>query len=88
MRSFIAGDRFTAADIYVGSHICWDLGLKTLFPLEAFLGYIRIDLTNGQNCTVGGTNEEHGQAAAMNGVLAMSRDDRWSCGPAALSMLR
>lgn len=27
---FIAGDRFTAADIYIGSHIGWGLGLQTL----------------------------------------------------------
>ncbi|MBC7989916.1 MAG: glutathione S-transferase family protein [Luteimonas sp.] len=36
---FIAGDRFTAADIYVGSHIGWGLGLQTLPPREAFLAY-------------------------------------------------
>lgn len=36
---FIAGDRFTAADIYVGSHIGWGLGLQTLPPKDAFLTY-------------------------------------------------
>jgi glutathione S-transferase len=36
---FIAGDRFTAADVYVGSHIGWGLGLKTLPPREALLAY-------------------------------------------------
>ncbi|WP_337419562.1 glutathione S-transferase C-terminal domain-containing protein [Sinorhizobium fredii] len=34
---FIAGDRFTAADIYIGSHIGWGLGLQTLPPRKAFL---------------------------------------------------
>lgn len=38
-RPFIAGDRFTAADVYVGSHIGWGLGLQTLPPREAFLTY-------------------------------------------------
>jgi len=37
---FIAGDRFTAADVYVGSHIGWGVGLKTLPPREAFLAYV------------------------------------------------
>lgn len=36
---FIAGDRFTAADVYVGSHIGWGLGLQTLPPRDAFLAY-------------------------------------------------
>jgi glutathione S-transferase len=36
---FIAGDRFTAADVYVGSHIGWGIGLQTLPPREAFLAY-------------------------------------------------
>jgi glutathione S-transferase len=36
---FIAGDRFTAADVYVGSHIGWGLGLQTLPKREAFLAY-------------------------------------------------
>ncbi|MBB3393793.1 MULTISPECIES: glutathione S-transferase family protein [unclassified Rhizobium] len=37
---FIAGDRFTAADIYVGSHIGWGLGLQTLEPRQAFIDYV------------------------------------------------
>jgi len=36
---FIAGERFTAADVYVGSHIGWGLGLGTLPPRAAFLAY-------------------------------------------------
>lgn len=36
---FIAGDRFTAADVYVGSHIGWGLGMQTLPPRPAFLAY-------------------------------------------------
>lgn len=38
-RPFIAGDRFTAADVYVGSHVGWGLGLQTLPPRQAFLAY-------------------------------------------------
>ena len=38
-RTYIAGDRFTAADVYVGSHIGWGLGLQTLPPRDAFLAY-------------------------------------------------
>ncbi|MUI15512.1 glutathione S-transferase [Massilia dura] len=36
---YIAGDRFTAADVYVGSHIGWGLGLQTLPARDAFLAY-------------------------------------------------
>ena len=36
---FIAGERFTAADVYVGSHIGWGLGLQTLPARGAFLAY-------------------------------------------------
>lgn len=36
---YIAGDRFTAADVYVGSHIGWGLGLGTIPPREAFVKY-------------------------------------------------
>ncbi|WP_219854711.1 glutathione S-transferase family protein [Pseudomonas japonica] len=36
---FIAGERFTAADVYVGSHIGWGLGLQTLPHRPAFLAY-------------------------------------------------
>ena len=36
---FIAGEKFTAADVYVGSHIGWGLGLGTIPPREAFVKY-------------------------------------------------
>ncbi|WP_222944212.1 glutathione S-transferase family protein [Pseudomonas sp. N40(2020)] len=36
---FIAGERFCAADVYVGSHIGWGLGLGTLPHRAAFLAY-------------------------------------------------
>jgi len=36
---YIAGDRFTAADVYVGSHIGWGLGLGTIPPRAPFLNY-------------------------------------------------
>ncbi|CAM3746238.1 Glutathione S-transferase [Pseudomonas reidholzensis] len=36
---YVAGERFTAADVYVGSHIGWGLGLQTLPPRPAFLAY-------------------------------------------------
>ncbi|WP_017183301.1 glutathione S-transferase N-terminal domain-containing protein [Sphingobium xenophagum] len=36
---YIAGEHFTAADVYIGSHIGWGLGLQTLPPREAFLAY-------------------------------------------------
>jgi glutathione S-transferase len=37
---FVAGERFTAADVYVGSHIGWGLGLGTLPTRDAFLDYV------------------------------------------------
>lgn len=36
---FIAGDRFTAADVYVGSHIGWGLQFGTLPKSKAFEDY-------------------------------------------------
>ncbi len=36
---YTADDSFTAADVYVGSHIGWGLGLQTLPPRPAFLDY-------------------------------------------------
>jgi glutathione S-transferase len=37
---FIAGEHFTAADVYVGYHIGWGLGLQTLPPRAAFIAYV------------------------------------------------
>ena len=39
-REFIAGDRFSAADVYVGSHINWGLQMKTLEERPAYLAYV------------------------------------------------
>lgn len=36
---FISGERFTAADVYVGSHIGWGLEMGTIPPREAFVNY-------------------------------------------------
>ncbi|MCY6381617.1 glutathione S-transferase family protein [Hoeflea prorocentri] len=36
---FIAGDRFSAADVYVGSHIIWGLQFETLERRPAFEAY-------------------------------------------------
>ncbi len=36
---FVAGDRFTAADVYLGSHIGFGLAFKTIEPREAFVAY-------------------------------------------------
>lgn len=38
--SYIAGDRFTAADVYVGSHVMWGTQFGTLPKLDAFMAYI------------------------------------------------
>ncbi len=37
--AYIAGERFTAADVYVGSHVGWGLGLQTLPARPAFIDY-------------------------------------------------
>jgi glutathione S-transferase len=39
-KSFVAGDRFSAADVYVGSTIDWGLMFKTLPDRSAFQDYI------------------------------------------------
>lgn len=37
---FIAGDRFTAADVYVGAHIGWGMGFGTIEKRPAFEAYV------------------------------------------------
>ncbi|MDJ0277514.1 glutathione S-transferase family protein [Sphingomonas sp. 2R-10] len=37
---YIAGDRFTAADVYVGSHLMWGTQFGTLPKQDAFMAYI------------------------------------------------
>ncbi|MEP9400919.1 glutathione S-transferase family protein [Sphingomonas sp. VNH70] len=37
---YIAGDRFTAADVYVGSHLMWGTQFGTLPKLDAFMAYV------------------------------------------------
>ncbi|KQV81649.1 glutathione S-transferase family protein [Rhizobium sp. Root1220] len=36
---YIAGDRFTAADVYVGAHIGWGLGFGSIEKRQAFVDY-------------------------------------------------
>ncbi|MFT3975389.1 MAG: glutathione S-transferase family protein [Amaricoccus sp.] len=38
-RAFIAGDRFSAADVYVGAHVSWGLRFRTIPPRRAFTDY-------------------------------------------------
>jgi glutathione S-transferase len=37
---YITGDRFTAADVYVGSHVSWGLGFGTIEKRPAFADYL------------------------------------------------
>ncbi|KQN91906.1 glutathione S-transferase [Sphingomonas sp. Leaf67] len=37
---YIAGDRFTAADVYVGSHVMWGTQFGTLPKLDPFMAYL------------------------------------------------
>ena len=37
---YIAGERFTAADVYVGSHVMWGTQFQTLPERDAFTAYI------------------------------------------------
>ncbi len=37
----IAGERFTAADVYVGSHIAWGTQFKTLSQRDSFDAYLK-----------------------------------------------
>ena len=38
-RAFIAGDAFTMADLYVGSHLSWGLQFGSIEPREVFKAY-------------------------------------------------
>lgn len=37
---YIAGDRFTAADVYVGAHLMWGTQFGTLPKRDAFMAYV------------------------------------------------
>lgn len=39
-RQFLAGDRFSAADLYVGSHLIWGMGFGTIEKRPAFEAYV------------------------------------------------
>jgi len=39
-RSYVAGDRFSAADVYIGSQIGWGLQFETLPQRPAFTAYV------------------------------------------------
>ncbi|KQM67648.1 glutathione S-transferase [Sphingomonas sp. Leaf17] len=39
-RSYIAGDRFTAADVYAGSQVMWGTQFGTLPKRDAFMAYL------------------------------------------------
>jgi glutathione S-transferase len=39
-KPYIAGDRFTAADVYVGSHVGWGLSFGSLEQRPAFADYV------------------------------------------------
>lgn len=39
-REFLAGDRFTAADLYIASHLSWGMGFGTIEKRPAFERYI------------------------------------------------
>jgi len=39
-RSYVCGDSFTMADVYVGSQIDWGLTFGTIDPREAFVAYV------------------------------------------------
>jgi len=39
-RDYIAGDRFSAADVYVGSHIGWGMQFGTIDKRPAFAAYV------------------------------------------------
>ncbi|MGO7309872.1 glutathione S-transferase, partial [Rhizobium ruizarguesonis] len=38
--TYVAGERFTAADVYVGSHIGWGIGFGGIERRQAFLDYV------------------------------------------------
>ena len=40
-KRFIAGNHFTAADVYVGSHISWGLGFNSIEKRPAFITYVQ-----------------------------------------------
>lgn len=40
-KAYIAGDRFSAADVYVGSHLRWGMAFGTIKPRPAFAEYVQ-----------------------------------------------
>ncbi|GHD09981.1 glutathione S-transferase family protein [Tianweitania populi] len=39
-KQYVAGNHFTAADVYVGSHIAFGLGFNSIEPRPAFVSYV------------------------------------------------
>ena len=40
-RDYVCGDRFTAADVYIGSQVDWGVAFETLPKRDSFLAYAR-----------------------------------------------
>lgn len=39
-KTFVAGDQFTTADVYVGAHIGWSLQFGSIEKRQAFIDYV------------------------------------------------
>ncbi|MEZ4741128.1 MAG: glutathione S-transferase family protein [Bdellovibrionota bacterium] len=63
--SYIAGDVFTAADVYVGSHVGWGLQFKTLPERKEFIEYF--EKLNQRPAYIRATKLDDGLADAING---------------------
>ena len=66
---YIAGDRFTAADVYVGAHISWGLQFGTLEARPEFSAYWERlkDRPASKRATALDDEEMHRQLAAAKG---------------------
>jgi glutathione S-transferase len=60
---FVAGDRFTAADVYVGSHVGWGLRFGSIEARPAFQAYI--DRLHDRPAFKRATEADDAAAAAM-----------------------
>jgi glutathione S-transferase len=64
-RDYIAGDRFTAADVYVGAQVMWGTQFGTLPKRDSFLAYV--DRLAGRSAHLAASAKDDAAIAAAQG---------------------
>src|SRR3546814_15552533 len=70
---YIAGDRFSAADVYVGSQVGWGVPFGTLPKRDAFTAYVGRLMGRGAYAPANERDVERAKAAAEIGQVVRLR---------------